>query len=57
VPAPRPSSEERPALQETGAAANRANNLFSGLFGNPKSAESDPDIDYETPAVLRNQAD
>jgi cell division protein FtsZ len=57
VPAPRPSSEERPALQETGAAANRANNLFSGLFGNPKSAESDPDIDYETPAFLRNQAD
>jgi cell division protein FtsZ len=61
VPAPRPSGgergEERPALQETGTAANRSNNLFSGLFGNPKGAESEPDIDYETPAFLRNQAD
>jgi cell division protein FtsZ len=59
VPAPRPS-EERPALQETGA-ANRAGaaggNLFAGLFGNPKASESEPDIDYETPAFLRNQAD
>jgi cell division protein FtsZ len=64
VPAPRPPigerGEERPALQEAGSAAsaaNRANNLFSGLFGNPKGAESEPDIDYETPAFLRNQAD
>ena len=59
VPAPRPTGDERterPALQETGAAA-RANNLFSGLFGNPKTADSEPDIDYETPAFLRNQAD
>jgi cell division protein FtsZ len=60
VPAPRSPSEERPALQETGTAARNAgggNNLFSGLFGNPKTSESDPDIDYETPAFLRNQAD
>jgi len=63
VPAPRPSAEptrtpspfNEPALQET-AAASRNNNLFSGLFGNPK-ADSEPDIDYETPAFLRNQAD
>jgi cell division protein FtsZ len=57
VPSPRPtgaSEEQRPALQETAAA--RSNNLFSGLFGNPK-ADSEPDIDYETPAFLRNQAD
>jgi len=54
VPSPRPAGEERPALQETAAA--RSNNLFSGLFGNPK-ADSEPDIDYETPAFLRNQAD
>lgn len=56
VPTPRPASEERPALQETGAASARSNNLFSGLFGTPK-ADSEPDIDYETPAFLRNQAD
>jgi cell division protein FtsZ len=52
---PSPRAEERPALQEAGA-AGRSNNLFSGLFGNPK-ADSEPDIDYETPAFLRNQAD
>ncbi|HLU69904.1 MAG TPA: cell division protein FtsZ [Fibrobacteria bacterium] len=55
-PAPRHAGEERPSMQETGAAAARSNNLFSGLFGNPK-ADSEPDIDYETPAFLRNQAD
>ncbi len=53
VPAPR-VPEERPALQE--AATARPNTLFSGLFGNPKS-DAEPDIDYETPAFLRNQAD
>jgi cell division protein FtsZ len=55
VPSPRSAPEERPALQES-VAATRSNNLFSGLFGNPK-ADSEPDIDYETPAFLRNQAD
>jgi cell division protein FtsZ len=55
VPAPRPN-EERPALQEAGTAASRQNSLFSGLFGNPKT-DAEPDIDYETPAFLRNQAD
>ncbi len=55
-PAPRHAGEERSSMQETGSAAARSNNLFSGLFGNPK-ADSEPDIDYETPAFLRNQAD
>ncbi len=55
-PSPRHPGEERQAMQETGAASARSNNLFSGLFGNPK-ADSEPDIDYETPAFLRNQAD
>lgn len=50
------SGEERQAMPESGSGATRSNNLFSGLFGNPK-ADSEPDIDYETPAFLRNQAD
>jgi cell division protein FtsZ len=57
VPSPR-ANEERPALQESTASRAAAGaNLFSGLFGNPKASESEPDIDYETPAFLRNQAD
>ncbi len=59
TPAPRPAPEEKPKLQETGAGASggRGNgpSLFSGLFGG--KAEAEPDIDYETPAFLRNQAD
>jgi hypothetical protein len=33
---------------------------LAGLFGTPQRgrySESSPDIDYETPAFLRNQAD
>jgi cell division protein FtsZ len=53
--APRPAPEEKPALQETAASARAGGpSLFSGLFG---KADAEPDIDYETPAFLRNQAD
>ena len=55
VPAPRPSEETRPQLQETASAA-RQGGILSGLFTSAKD-ESEPDIDYETPAFLRNQAD
>ena len=55
VPVPRPSEESRPQLQETASAA-RNGGLLSGLFGSSKD-ESEPDVDYETPAFLRNQAD
>ncbi|HEX2612646.1 MAG TPA: cell division protein FtsZ, partial [Fibrobacteria bacterium] len=53
--APRPAPEEKPALQETGAGRSSGPSLFSGLFGG--KADAEPDIDYETPAFLRNQAD
>jgi cell division protein FtsZ len=53
---PRPAPEEKPALQETGAGSRGGTpSLFSGLFGG--KADAEPDIDYETPAFLRNQAD
>ena len=54
VPVPRPSEESRPQLQET-ASASRPTGILSGLFASKD--ESEPDIDYETPAFLRNQAD
>jgi hypothetical protein len=54
--APRPTPEEKPALQETGAGSRSGGpSLFSGLFGG--KADAEPDIDYDTPAFLRNQAD
>ena len=52
APSPRPE-EARPQLQENVPA--RQNGLLAGLFGGKD--ESEPDIDYETPAFLRNQAD
>jgi cell division protein FtsZ len=55
VPSPRPSEETRPQLQESAQTA-RPGGILSGLFSTPKD-ESEPDIDYETPAFLRNQAD
>ena len=54
VPVPR-AEETRPQLQET-TAATRQSGILSGLFSSAKD-ESEPDIDYETPAFLRNQAD
>ncbi len=53
--APRQPEEARQSAHETAAAANRGNNLLNGLFGG--KADIEPDIDYETPAFLRNQAD
>jgi cell division protein FtsZ len=55
VPVPRPAEEPRPQMQEN-VPARSAGGLLSGLFGNAKD-DSEPDIDYETPAFLRNQAD
>jgi cell division protein FtsZ len=56
--APR-AEESRSVFQDPADAAGRKNPL-AGLFGTPQRgrySESSPDIDYETPAFLRNPAD
>jgi len=48
----------RPSLVPSEAGGDARRGAFSNLFGSRgRAVEAEPDIDYETPAFLRNQAD
>ena len=49
-----------PVVQESHADTSSRPSALDGLFGTPQRgrySQSSPDVDYETPAFLRNQAD